>query len=137
LAESRTQLSEAATREEMSQLELDAATADVSSEREVSAANARRGVATDALRVEVDGAQHRAEAAQEVIGLTCARTKQGYGQLNDFLFAGSRGANKSATRCKDTEGRVSRNEAFDALELQLQLPLFRLRCSHGTCCCAG
>ena len=77
LAESRALLSEAATREEMSQLELDAATADVSSEREVSAANARRGVATDALRVEVDGAQHRAEAAQEVTRLTCAHTKQG------------------------------------------------------------
>lgn len=66
LAETRAQLSEAATREETSQLELDAATADVSSERELSAANARRGVATDALRVEADGAQHRAEAAQEV-----------------------------------------------------------------------
>ena len=66
LAESRAQLSEAASREETSQLELDAATADVSSEREVSAANARRGVATDALRVEADGAHHRAEAAEQV-----------------------------------------------------------------------
>ena len=66
LAETRAKLSEAATREETSQLELDAATADVSSERELSAANARRGVAADALRVEADGAQHRAEAAQQV-----------------------------------------------------------------------
>ena len=72
LAESRAQLSEAASREETSQLELDAATADVSSEREVSAANARRGVATDALRVEADGAQHRAEAAQQVTRYSCA-----------------------------------------------------------------
>jgi len=66
LAESRAQLSQAATQEETSQLEVDAAMGDVSSERELSAANARRGVATDALRVEADGAQHRAEAADEV-----------------------------------------------------------------------
>ena len=69
MAESRAQISEAATREETSQLELDAATADVSSERELSAANARRGIATDALRVESDGAQRRAGAAREVTGL--------------------------------------------------------------------
>ena len=66
LAESRAQLSQAATQEETSQLEVDAAMGDVSSERELSAANARRGVATDALRVEADGAHHRAEAADEV-----------------------------------------------------------------------
>eukprot|EP01046_Picozoa_sp_COSAG06_P083877 COSAG06_NODE_30739_length_533_cov_0.896313_2_plen_53_part_01 len=42
LAESRAQLSQAATQEETSQLEVDAAMGDVSSERELSAANARR-----------------------------------------------------------------------------------------------
>lgn len=76
LAESRAQLSEAASREETSQLELDDATADVSSERELSAANARRGIATDALRVEADGAQHRAGAAREVITLACPDTSK-------------------------------------------------------------
>lgn len=40
--------------------------ADVSAERELSAVNARRGVANDALRVEADGALQRSEAAQEV-----------------------------------------------------------------------
>jgi hypothetical protein len=82
LAETRAQLSEAATREETSQLELDAATADVSSERELSAANARRGVASDALRVEADGAQQRAEAAQEVAGSTCAHSPAPFGRTN-------------------------------------------------------